>query len=172
MRTTMNIEEKTRQLLSVLNKEEITLEKAVKWLDQLREFIIKRDSVSLDRLLKEIRSASDTYAMNEYARQNLRRELSGMLEMDFEDVCLSAIADYASEDLRQELLETRQRLSQLGEVLKKKGRSTAMLVREYARLNTMMLNKLLQLGSSETMTYNADGRTGRSAHRALMNYHF
>ncbi len=172
MKTNVRVEEKTRQLLAVLDDETVSLEKSIKWLEQLKEFIIKRDHVSLESLLKEVRAASDTYAVSEYTRQSLRRELSEMLQIDSNELCLSKIADVVSGDVKRALLEKRKRLTQLTDVLKKQCRMTTMLVRECARLNTLMLNNLLQLRSSDTTTtYTANGRASRTPRSALMNYH-
>jgi hypothetical protein len=173
MKTAMNeIEDKVDQLLAVLDNDIRNIEDNLSKLNELRGLVIKRDHVSLQKLLESIQSESNSYKENELERQLLREKLAAAFDCSFSQMTLSRLETALSGDKRNEIAQRKIKLQTLAGKLKKEHSSTAMLLSDCARFNSMLLKSILEFGQAGTITYSSRGFTDRQTNSAFMNLQF
>jgi len=144
MRTiTSEIEDKVDELLACLDTDARHIQESLSYLNELRSLVIKRDDAALGKLLEGIRAESDRYGDHESQRQSIRRELARQTKL-------------------RELIKE----------LKKEYSSTTLLLAECARLNSLLLRTVLDLGRTGAVYYNSSGTTKRQVDTAFMNLQF
>lgn len=168
---TVDINEKIDRLIEALSIDQRHLQHALCRLGELRDYMIKNDVTSLEQMLKTIRMESDAHLANEYIRQSLRKDLSVMLGIEFSELTLVRIAEFVTNPRKYRLLEKRSELKGLAADLKVQYQATAMLIKESARVNKLLLNSLMNSNSDSNVTYNAKGYTSRETGNVFMNYH-
>ena len=170
MISTAIINEKVDRLLEALARDRRHLQLGLDRLEQLRGNMIKNDVDAMENMLKTIRAESDSHVANEYIRQNLRKELAAILRVDLKEMTLVRIAESVTNPRKHQLLQIRTELKGLTADMKVRFQATAMLIKENARLNTMLLNSLMNSKNENSMTYNARGIASRDTNSAFMNY--
>jgi len=171
MISTVQINEKVDRLIDALDTDQQHLQQALVRLGELRDHMIKNDGSSMEQMLKTIRSESDAHLANEYTRQSLRRELAGIFGIEFCELTLVRIAEFVTNPRKHKLLEKRVELKGLAADLKVQYQATAMLIKESARLNKLLLNSLMNSNRDSNVTYNSNGYTSRETNNGFMNYH-
>ena len=166
------IENKVDELLACLNTDVRHMQESLSHLNELRSLVIKRDDAAMGKLLESIRAKSDRYGDHESNRQSIRRELAGMIGCDFKQMTLSALASCLPESRRGQVVEMRTKLRELIKELKKEHSSTALLLSECARLNSLLLRTVFDLGRTGAVYYNSSGTTKRQVDTAFMNLQF
>lgn len=173
MKTTpIEIRIKVDQLLVILEAQTQRMQTNLARLDELRALVVKRDETSLRKLLNIIQSESGDFNGDELKRELLRTELASIFGCDRRQLTLSRLADELSGERRDKLIETRTALQKLGQKLKNEYLSTMMLLSECARFNRTLLNNVLNLGQSGSVTYNSNGSTERRGRTAFVNLQF
>ena len=169
---TIEIEDKVDELLEILDRDIRHIEKSLLWLNELRSSVIKRDDDASGKLLESIRAESDGYRNNELKRQSIRKNLADALGCNFEQVTLSAIETVLPEEQKTQIAERKDKLRALTEELKKEHLSTALLLSECARFNSILLKSIFDFGKTETVTYNSKGSAKQQNEMALVNLQF
>ena len=169
---TIEIEDKVDELLEILDRDIRHTEKSLLWLNELRSSVVKRDDAASGKLLESIRAESDSYRSNELKRQSIRKELANTLGWNVEQVTLSALEAILPEEQKTQIAERKDKLRALTEELKKEHLSTALLLSECARFNSILLKSIFSFGKTETITYNSKGSTKRQNEMALVNLQF
>lgn len=155
--TIHSIEGKIDELLAVLDKDVEHVRTSLSRLDELRSLVVKRDSEALGILLDEIRKQSQEYSENESRRASLRAELARDLGCEVGDMTLSRLESVVGEGKRLAVSERKSLLRSLTDQLKRERVATAILLRDCGRLNSTLLNGILELGNARTTTYGSDG---------------
>ncbi|MGD0785207.1 MAG: hypothetical protein ABR969_05280 [Sedimentisphaerales bacterium] len=173
MKTAMiEIENKVDQLLVVLDNDIQHLQDNLSTLNELRGLVIKRDDVSLQKLLESIQSESNSYKENELKRRLLREELAVALDCSLAQMTLSRLETALSEDKKTEIVQRKIKLQTLAGKLKKEHSSTAMLLSDCARFNSVLLKGILEFGQAGTITYSSRGFAERQINPAFINLQF
>ena len=164
--------DKIDELLAVLDKDIEHIQDSLLRLDKLRSLLIKPNNESLDKLLESIRADSDSYAANETKRQSIRRELSATFGCDVEQMTLSKLEADLEGQQKNQITEKRTKLNLLTEELKKEHLSTAMLLSDCARFNSLLLKTIFDFGKAGTVYYDSDGSAKRQSDAAFVNLQF
>ena len=164
--------DKIDELLAVLDKDIEHIQDSLLRLDKLRSLLIKPNNGSLDKLLESIRADSDNYAANETKRQSIRRELSATFGCDVEQMTLSKLEADLEGQQKNQITEKRTKLNLLTEELKKEHLSTAMLLSDCARFNSLLLKTIFDFGKAGTVYYDSDGSAKRQSDAAFVNLQF
>ncbi len=168
----IEIEDKINELLSILDTDIENTEKNLSRLNELRSLVIKRDEVNLGKLLESIRFESRGDADQDLRRGSVRRELAQALGCSIGEVTLSRLSNIVSQDKSAQIIQRRTRLLSLTEELKREHLSTAMLLSECARFNSLLLKNIFDISKSGTVTYDSTGGTKRQTETAFMNLEF
>lgn len=166
------IEDKVDELLVCLDTDVRNMQESLSHLNELRSLVIKRDDAALGKLLEGIQAGSDQHGAHESHRQSIRRGLAEMIGCNFEQMTLSALASYLPESRRGQVVEMQTKLRELIEELKKEHSSTTLLLSECARLNSLLLRTVFDLGHTGAVYYNSSGATKRQVDTAFMNLQF
>lgn len=169
---TVEIVNKVKELLAVLDRDIQHVQETLSRLNELRAFVIKRDDVSLASLLDTIQAESRDYAANESKRNAIRRQLADMLGCSYEQMTLSRLETILSTEEREQIGRRKKELRLLAEKLRKEHLSTAMLLSACARFNGKLLKSIFQPGKAGTVTYNSSGHTKRHTDTGLVNIQF
>ncbi len=165
----IEIEDKVDQLLIVLDRDIQHIKDNLSRLNELRSLVVKRDDVSLRKLLESIQVESNSYKDNEVKRRLLREELAIVSDCGLEQMTLSRLETELSGEKKAEVAQRKTELQTLAEKLKKEHLSTAMLLSDCARFNSMLLNSILELGQASTVTYGPRGSAERQTNSAFVN---
>jgi len=168
----IEIEDKVDQLLVVLDRDIQHIQENLLRLNELRGFVIKRDDASLRKLLESIQPESNNYKSNELKRRLLREELAIALDCSLEQMTLSRLEAELYEEKKAEVAERKTKLQTLTGKLKKEHLSTAMLLSDCARFNSMLLRSILKLGQAGTITYSPNGSADHQTNAAFVNLQF
>jgi len=171
-KATIEIEDKVDQLLVVLDKDIHHIQDSLSRLNDLRGCVIKRDEVSLRKLLESIQSESNSYEENELKRRLLRKELATALDCGLAQMTLSRLETELSGEKKNEIIRRKTNLQTLTRKLKKEHSSTAMLLSDCARFNSVLLKSVLEFGQAGTITYSPRGLAERQTNSAFMNLQF
>ena len=169
---TIGIEDKVDQLLTVLDRNIRHIMENLSRLNELRALVVKRDDVSLHKLLESIKSEPNDYKENELKRRSLREELAIASGCSLKQMTLSRLEAELSGEKQAEVAERRKKLQTLAEKLKKEHLSTTMLLADCARFNSVLLRSILEFGQAGTTTYSPKGSTERQTNSAIMNFQF
>jgi hypothetical protein len=170
--TTISIEDKVDELLLVLDEDIRHIQQSLSRLNELRSLVIKRDDVSLGKLLELIRSESEGYRKHELQRQSIRKELAAALGCGFGQMTLSTLEADLPKEKKEQVTEKKAKLNSLIKELKKEHLSTALLLSECARINKMLLNSVFNFGNTGTVYYGSNGATKRQNDTAFVNLQF
>jgi len=168
----VEIEDKVDELLGVLERDVQHIQESLSRLSELRSLVVKRDDASLHKLLESIKSESNSYKDNELKRRLLREELATALDCSFKQMTLSRLEDELSGEKKAEVAERKTKLQTLAKKLKKEHLSTAMLLSDCARFNSVLLTSVLELAQAGTITYNPRGFAERQTNSAFVNLQF
>jgi len=168
----VEIEDKVDELLAVLDKDIEHTQQSVSFLNELRSLVVKRDDASLSKLLESIQDETRSYKDHQSKRQSIRKELANILDCNFEQMTLSRLEDILSEEKQAQVAAKKTKLQALVNELKKEHISTALLLSECARFNSLLLKSILGLGGSDTVTYNSNGAAKRQNDTAFVNLRF
>lgn len=166
------IRDKTDELLVVLYEDVRHIQRSLSHLDNLRTLIIKRDEAALRRLLDVIRSETDGYSLNESKRQLIRKELAAALDCSADQVTLSRLDAMLPPAKSRSLARIRAELRGLVDELRGQYLATAALLSDCARFNRNLLATVLELGKTDTVTYNCSGAATRQNGTAFVNFQF
>lgn len=165
----IEIEDKVNQLLAVLDKDIQNIQDNLSRLNELRIFVVKRDDASLQKMLENIQTESNSYKKNETARKLIREELAAAMDCRFEQVTLSRLETELTGEEKNEVTQRKIKLKTLAEKLKKEHSSTVTLLSDCARFNRLLLKSILELGHAGSVTYSQRGFTERQNSAAFMN---
>ncbi len=170
--TATEIEEKVDELLVCLETDVRHIRESLANLNELRSLIIKRDDAALGKLLEHIRAGANRYSNNESDRQSIRKELANILGCGIEKMTLSTLASHLPQAGREQVTEMRTKLRALTKELKKEHTSTALLLSECDRFNSLLLRSVFDLGHTGAVYYNSNGAARRQMDTAFMNLQF
>lgn len=166
---TASIEEKVEQLLACLDKDAQYLRENLLQLNEMRKLVIKRDEAALGKLLQSIQADAGLYKQHESSRKSIRKELADSLGCGIEQVTLSALVESVGQEKRDQLTQMKAKLRSLCVELKKEYLSTALLLSECARFNSLLLKAIFNPGKTEAVQYNSNGVTRRQIDTAFVN---
>ena len=166
------IEDKIDELLTVLDKDIENLQHTLKYLDELRSLVIKRDDVSLGKLLESIKADSDSFTAHESKRNLIRKELAAALDCEVGQLTLSALEEILPQEKSDQINSRKKSLKSLIEKLKTEHTGTVMLLSDCARFNSLLLRSIFNLGRSETITYSSNGAAKRQNDTTFVNLQF
>ncbi len=169
---TIEIESKVDQLFGVLDEDIRYIQGNLSRLNELRGLVVKRDDTSLRKLLESIQSEADSYKDNELKRRLLLKELAIDFDCGLEQMTLSRLEVELSGEQKAEVAERKSKLQTLAEKLKKEHLSTAMLLSDCGRFNSVLLKSILELGQAGTITYSPNGSAERQTNPAFVNLQF
>jgi hypothetical protein len=164
--------DKIDELLVALDKDIQHIQETLSRLDELRSLVIRRDDVSLSKLLEIIQAESDSYKSHELKRQSIREELAIALDCKSEQMTLSRLEAVLPSEKKAQIAERKTKLGALTAKLKKECLATAMLLSDCARFNTMLLRGIFELGRTGTITYNSKGSAKHQTNTAFVNLQF
>ncbi|MCE5339752.1 MAG: hypothetical protein LLF92_01315 [Planctomycetaceae bacterium] len=167
--STLEFEDKVRQLLTILDTDIENIQQNMNMLNDLRGFVIKRDDKSLEQMLESLHLQPNRFKDNELQRTRLREELAHAIGSEPAKVNLSAIESVLTGDMRRQVREKKFKLKLLTAMLRKEHTSTAKLLSDCARFNSMLLKCILETGRAKTITYNPQGLSERQSSSAIMN---
>lgn len=169
---TTGLADRVDELLAVLDKDIQHIQQTLSQLDELRSLVIKRNDVSLAKLLDELKAESDSYKINELKRRSIRKELADALDCTPEQMTLSRLEEILPEEKKDQVTKKRAKLKASIKELKKNHLSTTLLLSDCARVNSLLLKGILGLGGTGTVYYNSNGSTKQQTDTALVNLHF
>ncbi|HBG26603.1 MAG: hypothetical protein A2Y10_16120 [Planctomycetes bacterium GWF2_41_51] len=170
--TSIEITKKVSELMAVLENDIRNLEDNLTRLTELRTYIVKRDNASLQKMLERIQSESNNYKENESKRKLLRGEIAELMGCRFEQMTLTKLETELSGEQKIEAADKKLKLKALAEQLKREHLSTAVLLNDCARYNSLLLKSILEMGHARTITYSPKGYTERQSNSAFMNMQF
>jgi hypothetical protein len=166
----IEIESKVDELLTILDRDIEHIQQSLSRLSEMRELVVKRDEVSLGRLLESVQTESDIYAANEQRRQAIRKTLADLLGI--EQITLSKLEQSLSMEKKAEVSWRKTKLRLLASQLKKEHLSAAILLTECARFNRLLLNGILGRANHDTVMYDSSGLSKRQSDTAFMSLNF
>ncbi len=164
--------DKIDELLAVLDKDIEHIKKSLLRLNELRSLVVKRDDVSLGKLLESIQTESDSYSANELERQSIREKLATALDCNVEQMTLSQLEEILQGEKKAQVAKRKAALRSLTKELKKEHLCTALLLSDCARFNRVLLKSIFDPGKTEAITYSSDGCKKRQANMAFVNLQF
>ena len=168
----VEIVEKIDRLLAVLDNDIRHMEETLSRLNELRALVIKRDDVSLRKLLENIQAEANNYRDNELKRRMLREELAVAFGCGIEQMTLSRLEAELSGEKKDEVARRKIKVQILAGRLKKEHLNTALLLSDCARFSRTLLKNIFELGSSGVMTYSPRGYAEHGTNRAFVNLQF
>jgi len=168
----IEMKDKIDQLLAVLDKDIKHVEQSLTCLNDLRSFVIKRDTVALAGLLEKIRAESDNYVANELKRLSLRKELADAFDCEPQQMNLSKLEANAPEQDKAQINRRKAKLTRLTKKLRQEHIATVMLLAECGRLNRLLVKTIFDTNTSSTVTYDSNGTAARQAGTAFVNLQF
>jgi hypothetical protein len=172
MKATISAENKIDELLACLDIDIRHIQQTLSRLNELRSLVIKRDDVSLEKLLGQIQAGSDDYRSNESQRLLIREELAKNLGCDIQQITLSKLEMIVSENRKSRLADKKSELRTLTRELNKELSSTAMLLSDCARFNRLLLRSILGSAGTGTTFYGSNGLINQQDDMALVNLEF
>lgn len=171
---TSNIEMQVKvdRLLVVLQRQIQTIKLNLSRLNELRAFVVKRDELSLRKLLTTIQSESPNQADDELKREILRKELAAILGCQTRQMTLTMLEKELDGPKKERVTQIKDDLRASAIELRKEHAGTMMLLSECARFNKTLLNGVLQMGRSSEITYSQNGSALRHGNSGFMNLQF
>ncbi len=164
--------DKIDELLAVLDTDIRHIQQNLSQLNELRSLVVKRDDAALGTLLESIQCRPDTHKENEIKRQSIRKDLANSFGCDFNQMTLSLLEASLPKDKKTQIHTRKVKLEALIKELKKEHLSTALLLSECARFNSLVLKSILDLGQAGAVYYNSNGTTRRQRDTAFVNLQF
>ncbi len=162
----MDIVEK---LLGCLDEDIERMKEVLSQIDEMRGLVVKRDEVSLCRLLEDTQVRHNDYKEHESMRKSLRKQLSIALGFESELITLSQLEDILPQEQSSQVAEKRVELRILTDKVKKEYLSTTLLLAECARFNRELLNSIFDTARPGIVTYNSSGSSSRQDDTAFVN---
>jgi hypothetical protein len=171
---TSNIEMQVKvdRLLIVLQRQIQTIKLNLSRLNELRAFVVKRDELSLRKLLSTIQSESPNQADDELKRETLRKELAIIFGCQTRQMTLTMLEEELDGPKKERVAQIKNDLRDSAIELRKEHAGTIMLLSECARFNKTLLNGVLQMGRSSEITYSQNGSALRHGNSGFMNLQF
>jgi hypothetical protein len=169
MNQAVSVEELVGELIGVLDADVEAMERNISRLSELRGYVIKRDDKALGTLLDVIRAESGEHVSHEGRRNEIRRQLGAIFGVEARELTLSFLQKHLAESHTVELKDRKERLASLVKELRAEYLSTALLLNECARINSMLLRGILGGAGAEATCYGSDGLTQRQEASAFMN---
>lgn len=166
------MESRVEELLEVLDKDIQHIRDSLSQLNELRGLVIKRDESALGKLLRGIQAKADSYATTESKRHALRKDLADALDLDVQQMTLSRLETVLSNEKKAQVAQKKAELKMLINKFKKEHLSTAMLLSECARFNSLLFRSIFDLAKTGTLTYRANGAATWQTDQTLVNLHF
>jgi len=165
----IELEDKVDELLFVLDRDIQHFQDNRSRLNDLRCLLVKRDDVSIRKMLANIQAESSSYKTNELRRRLLREELAVISGCSFDEMTLSRLEAELSGEKRSEVAQRKTRLQTLTREFKKEHLSTMSLLSDCARFNGMLVKSVLEFGRTGTITYSRRGHAERQNSTAFVN---
>lgn len=162
-------EDKVDELLFVLDRDIQYIQDNLSRLNDLRCLVVRRDDVSLHKLLANIQTESSSYKTNELKRQLLREELAVISGCSLDQMTLSRLEADLSGEKKAEVAQRKTRLQTLTRKFKKEHSSTMSLLSDCARFNSMLVKSVLEFGRTGAITYSRKGYVERQDNTAFVN---
>jgi hypothetical protein len=162
--------QKTEDLLGILELDIERIERTIQNLNNLRGLVVKRDEKELGRLLETIQSESQVYSHNERQRNQLRKEMAGLIGCPHESMNLSVLKAHLSQaELIEQVGDRQLKLKNMVMLLKKEYVSTVALLSDCARINSALLKCIFGRGQGNLVCYNSEGEIARQNDAAFMS---
>lgn len=168
--TLVQIEDKVRELLDVLEKDIEHIGQNLSRLGELRALVVKRDDASLEKLLNRIRTDAQKYEANEMNRKLIREQLAGILGCGCEQITLSRLEEIVSQDSRAVIAQYKSRLGTLVKQLGKEHKSTMMLISDLSRFNKLLLDNIFDKSRLGGAAYNSGGTAQQQNDAAFVSF--
>ena len=168
---TVDITDRIKELLNVLERDMGHIEYAVSKLNDLRGFVIKRDEKGLLQLLGEIQEETKDYQANEERRNIIRKELAGLFGCQLQELTLSVLKKRVSGAAAAAIAESQEKLKTMVGRLRVEYVSTAALLSECSRINSALLRIIFNRSRMGPACYDSNGLTTRESGAAFMNMH-
>jgi hypothetical protein len=157
------------ELSGVLKKDIEHIERTLSYLGELRVLVIKRDVGGLTQLLEQIQAESQDYSAIEKRRQTLRGQLAESFGCKPKEMTLSVIRERISKTAGMVLAESQQKLAALAVRLKSEYITTAAMLTECARINSLLLKIVFERSRPGLVCYDSQGATKRESSAAFMS---
>lgn len=167
--STAEPENKIDELLLHLECDVEYLQNCLLYLDELKRLVIKRDEAALRGLLEVIQAELAGHKKHESARQMVRKELAENFGCNCTQMTLTALERFLPQDKCARIADLKARLKILIERLKVEYASTAMLLAECSRFNSLVLKNIFAQGKAGGTYYNANGVANRQDESAFVN---
>ena len=135
------------------------LELKGKHLEALSEAILGRDDESLSVLLGQMEQAQQLQTATDERLSAIRLEIANVQAWPVEMVTATRLASQLSGQARSMIEDSRRRIVELAEQVRKQHLETALLLAECARINRMLLEGLFGQQSQPLKTYSRDGNS-------------
>lgn len=142
---------------ALLIREERALEPMLATLRALRSALIIGDMAAIETLLQQKAEAENRENVVA-ARAQFRRRVGTLLQIEESQVTVRNIANWASQEHREELLNRRNHLAALAAEVDLLGRANAALLRQSVDLLNTVLAQITGANSSDS--YDPSGRVG------------
>lgn len=160
---------KVQALLDVLDEDIRDIEATLLRLDALRTMLVKRDDAGLERLLEDIRRQSESHAVNERKRQDLRAELAVAAGCGPGDLTLSKLRAHLPEPSRTAVAQRQNRLRSLVAQLKREHLLTTVLLSDCTRFNRSLMQTFFGLSGTGNVTYSPSGAARHRSDTTLVS---
>jgi tRNA U34 5-carboxymethylaminomethyl modifying GTPase MnmE/TrmE len=165
----VDIKNKIDELIRCIEEDIENAELNIKRLNEIRSLVIKRNYEGLSSLLQAIRQQLPEYSESQSRRQTLRKILADCLECKVEELTLTRLEPFTDDDTKEKIRQTRQRLREITDEMKKEYISTALLLSECSRINRNLLKGLFKERVSETVLYDSRGTAKSNPATAFVN---
>jgi hypothetical protein len=159
------------ELLVVLERDVEHVEWSIMKLNELRGFVIKRDEKGLAGLLEDIKAESLEYSANEQKRLDIRRQIAGVLDCPTEAITVSVLKARVDEQIKTQFSDSQMKLKNLLEHLRREYITTAALLADCSRINSLLLKAVFERGRVNLVCYDSAGATARGNEAAFMSMH-
>jgi len=161
---------KISEMIRCLEKDIHDIELILKYLDEIRALVLKRDDKALKTLLERAQVQAEEYKQQEAKRNLLQRELADILTCDAGQVTLSKLEYILPYELKSKIQEKRIKLTSLMNKLKREHLSTVLLLAECARFNRMVLKGIFRFGETDMLTYSSNGTARQQSDKSFMSF--
>ena len=162
----INLANKTEELLGILRRDAEHLEWVTSKLNELRGFVIKRDEKGLAELLDEIQAEAQDYSINEQNRSRVCEEIAADLGGETKKLTLSVLVNSINEPMKTILAGTQAKLKISAQRLSREYILTATLLKDCARINRLLLKAIFEGGRNNLVCYDSAGTTSNQQHDA------
>ncbi len=170
--TSSTFDAKVDALLAVLDDDLRYTESTVGQLDTLRTLLIKRDEKALEQLLRDLQELGRARETLEQRRQTARRNLSGELNVDAEDLTLTVLRKALSGPRQAAVAQRQTQLKAQVARLRREYRLTQILLLDCARFNQSLMRVFFGAAGSRQTTYGATGAVRHRTDMAMVDLHY